>query len=174
METQALGITSLVVDTLFAPPGENWQRVSPRLRTLRRTLLAILLGLGTVATGVLLGIFLSWLLLIPVLAVAAAGFGWGWVLAGRNWASWGYAERADDLLVTHGVLFKELVVVPYGRMQFVDVTAGPMDRRFGIAKVELHTASTATDAVIPGLTPEEAERLRDRLAALGEARAAGL
>jgi uncharacterized protein len=106
--------------------------------------------------------------------VAAAAFVWGWVLAGRNWESWGYAERADDLLVTHGVLFKELVVVPYGRMQFVDVTAGPMDRRFGIAKVELHTASTATDAVIPGLTPEEAERLRDRLAALGEARAAGL
>jgi membrane protein YdbS with pleckstrin-like domain len=162
------------VDTLFAPPGENWQRVSPRLRSLRRTLLAICLGVGAVATLVLLGIFLSWLLMIPVLAVAGAVFGWGWVLAGRNWASWGYAERADDLLVTHGVLFKELVVVPYGRMQFVDVTAGPMDRRFGIAKVELHTASTATDAVIPGLTPEEAERLRDRLAALGEARAAGL
>lgn len=162
------------MDTLFAPPGENWQRVSPRLRVLRRTLLVIWLGLGTVVTFVLLGIFVSWLLVIPVLAVAAAVFVWGWVLAGRNWASWGYAERADDLLVTHGVLFKELVVVPYGRMQFVDVTAGPMDRRFGIAKVELHTASTATDAVIPGLTPEEAERLRDRLAALGEARAAGL
>ncbi|GAB3409658.1 PH domain-containing protein [Flindersiella endophytica] len=162
------------MDTLFAPPGENWQRVSPQLRSLRRTLLLIWLGIGTVAAIMLLGIFLSWLLVIPVLAVAAVGFAWGWVLAGRNWASWGYAERADDLLVTHGVLFKELVVVPYGRMQFVDVTAGPMDRRFGIAKVELHTASTATDAVIPGLTPEEAERLRDRLAALGEARAAGL
>lgn len=162
------------MDTLFAPPGENWQRVSPRLRTLRRTLLTIWIGIGTVAAVVLLGIFLSWLLVIPVLVVAAGVFAWGWLLAGRNWASWGYAERADDLLVTHGVLFKELVVVPYGRMQFVDVTAGPMDRRFGIAKVELHTASTATDAVIPGLTPEEAERLRDRLAALGEARAAGL
>jgi membrane protein YdbS with pleckstrin-like domain len=174
MNTHVLGITSLVVDTLFAPPGENWQRVSPRLRSLRRTLLVIWLGIGAVTALVLLGIFLSWLLVIPVLAVAGVVFAWGWVLAGRNWASWGYAERADDLLVTHGVLFKELVVVPYGRMQFVDVTAGPMDRRFGIAKVELHTASTATDAVIPGLTPEEAERLRDRLAALGEARAAGL
>jgi membrane protein YdbS with pleckstrin-like domain len=64
--------------------------------------------------------------------------------------------------------------VPYGRMQFVDVTAGPLDRRFGLASVQLHTASAATDARIPGLVPDEAARLRDRLASQGEARAAGL
>ncbi len=58
-------------------------------------------------------------------------------------------------------------------MQFVDVTAGPLDRRFGLATVQLHTAAAATDAQIPGLVPAEAARLRDRLAARGEAGAAG-
>jgi membrane protein YdbS with pleckstrin-like domain len=148
--------------------------VSPRLRSLRRTLLAVWLGLAGVAAAVLLGLFVRWWLVFVVLAVTAGGFAWGWWLAGRNWASWGYAERGDDLLLTHGVLFRTLVVVPYGRMQFVDVTAGPVERKFGIAKVQLHTATPATDAEIPGLPPDEAERLRDRLASLGEARAAGL
>ena len=92
----------------------------------------------------------------------------------RSLRSWGYAERADDLLVRHGLLYRRLSIVPYGRMQFVDVTAGPMERLFGLATVQLHTAAAATDAKIPGLPPEEAARLRDRLAALGEARAEGL
>jgi hypothetical protein len=92
----------------------------------------------------------------------------------RSLRSWGYAERHDDLLVRHGLLFRRLSIVPYGRMQFVDVTAGPLDRLFGLATVQLHTAAAASDARIPGLAPDEAARLRDRLAALGEARAAGL
>lgn len=88
--------------------------------------------------------------------------------------SWTYQERNDDLIVERGVLVRRLSVVPYGRMQFVDVTAGPVDRVFRLATVRLHTAAAASDARIPGLEREEAARLRDRLAALGEARAAGL
>jgi membrane protein YdbS with pleckstrin-like domain len=45
---------------------------------------------------------------------------------------------------------------------------------FNIATVRLHTAAAASDATIPGLRPEEATRLRDRLAALGEDRGEGL
>jgi membrane protein YdbS with pleckstrin-like domain len=59
-------------------------------------------------------------------------------------------------------------------MQFVDVTAGPAERAFRLATVKLHTAAAASDARIPGLERDEAARLRDRLAALGEAKAAGL
>jgi membrane protein YdbS with pleckstrin-like domain len=95
------------------------------------------------------------------------------VLHGR-YRSWRYAERDEDLLVQRGLMVRKLSVVPYGRMQFVDVTAGPIDRLFGLATVQLHTAAAATDARVPGLARPEAERLRDRLAALGEARAAGL
>jgi hypothetical protein len=92
----------------------------------------------------------------------------------RRVGAWGYLEREDDLLVRRGLMVHRLSVVPYGRMQFVDVTAGPIERSFGLATVRLHTAAAATDARIPGLEAAEAARLRDQLAALGEASAAGL
>lgn len=82
--------------------------------------------------------------------------------------AYGYAERERDLLVRHGRMIRRLSIVPYARMQFVDVTAGPLERAFGIATVRLHTAAAASDATIPGLEPAEATRLRDRLAALGD------
>jgi membrane protein YdbS with pleckstrin-like domain len=157
----------------FDPPGEPWVRVSPRLATLRR-LLTVVVGLllvGAAAAGA--WFVASWLVAV-VVVLGLIAVGWGWVVVGRTVRSWGYAERADDLLVTRGVLVRQLVVVPYGRMQFVDVTAGPLDRRFGLATVQLHTAAAATDAQIPGLVPVEAARLRDRLAARGEAGAAGV
>ncbi len=92
----------------------------------------------------------------------------------NRFRAWAYEEREEDLVVTRGVMFKRLSVVPYGRMQFVDVTAGPIERMFKLATVKLHTAAAASDARIPGLEQQEAARLRDRLAALGEAKAAGL
>ncbi|MGC9974575.1 MAG: PH domain-containing protein, partial [Gaiellaceae bacterium] len=105
---------------------------------------------------------------VLVLGLAAERF------VSRRFRAWGYAEREDDLLVRRGVLFSRLSVVPYGRMQFIDVSAGPLERSFGLATVRMHTAAAASDARIPGLEREEAARLRDRLAQLGEAQAAGL
>ena len=129
--------------------------------------------------GVVLGLvpaMPAWLsvagIVLAVLSVVGAGWGWSW--AGRNQRSWGYAEESDDLLVTRGVMFKRLVAIPYGRMQFVDVEAGPLDRAFGVATVTLHTASAETAADIPGLPAEEATRLRNRLTELGEAHGAGV
>jgi membrane protein YdbS with pleckstrin-like domain len=157
----------------FDPADVSWQRVSPRLAVARRLVLTLTAAVGLaaeVALWLLTGS--AWaLVLVPVLLVAVV---WGWWLIGRQTRAIGYAERDDDLLVRRGILFRDLVVVPYGRMQYVDVQAGPVDRRFGIAKVQLHTASPGTDAQIPGLAPEEAARLRDRLARRGEARLAGL
>jgi membrane protein YdbS with pleckstrin-like domain len=139
----------------------------------RRLLLVLWLVPLTVAVGVLLGAFAGgvWaaFALLPL-----AGLLWGWPMLGRNWRSWRYAERADDLLISRGVLWREETIVPYGRMQLVEVTSGPLERKFGLASLQLHTAAAATDATIPGLTPAEAERLRDRLTELGEARSAGL
>ena len=157
----------------FAPHGAPWVRVSPRLATLRRILLGVFGGLVVVIAAALAAL-VAWWLAVLALVAGAALICWGWVIVGRAVRSWGYAEREEDLLVTRGILFRQLVVVPYGRMQFVDVTAGPLDRRFGLATVQLHTAAAATDAQIPGLVPAEAARLRDRLAARGEASSAGL
>ncbi|MFI1652811.1 PH domain-containing protein [Streptomyces avidinii] len=163
METGTMGETG----------GPAWVGLPGGLLTLRRTLLVIWTVLLAVVTAVVPGLMLG-----PVWAVLAVFWllvlAWGWVLLGRNWRSWRYAERADDLLISRGVLWREETVVPYGRMQLVEVTSGPLERRFGLASVQLHTAAAASDAKIPGLVPAEAERLRDRLTALGEARSAGL
>ena len=157
----------------FDPPGEPWVRVSPRLITLRRLLLVVIGAPVAVIAAVLFGLITLWLGIVVAVA-GLLGVAWGWFVVGRAVRSWGYAERVDDLLVTRGILNRALVVVPYGRMQYVDVTAGPLDRRFGLSTVQLHTAAAATDARIPGLVPAEAARLRDRLAARGEASSAGL
>jgi uncharacterized protein len=109
-----------------------------------------------------------------ILVLAAAGAVPVLWFTRNRFRSWSYLERDEDLIVERGVLFRRLSVVPYGRMQFVDVTAGPIDRMFRLATVRLHTAAAASDARIPGLERDEAARLRDRLAALGEAKAAGL
>ena len=106
-------------------------------------------------------------------AIALCGAIALWFVRNR-FRAWTYQERDEDLLVSRGVLIRRLSVVPYGRMQFVDVTAGPVERAYRLATVKLHTAAAASDARIPGLERDEAARLRDRLAALGEAKAAGL
>lgn len=84
------------------------------------------------------------------------------------WRSGGYAEREDDLFITHGVWFRTLTAVPYGRMQVVNVNSGPIQRALGLATIELVTASASTNASIPGLPAAEATRLRDHLTEVGE------
>jgi membrane protein YdbS with pleckstrin-like domain len=162
------------VDDLFAPSDVSWTPVSPKLAAVRRVSAAVMFGVLAIAALLSLGMLLDWLYGVLAVVLVVLGYLWAWVLIGRNQRSWKYAEREDELLVSHGIMFRQLVVVPYGRMQFVDVAAGPLERSFGIATVELHTATPATDAKIPGLHPDEAGRLRDRLSALGQAQAWGL
>lgn len=110
---------------------------------------------------------------VPVIA-AVAFVAISWSVEWGRYRAWGWCEREEDLLVKRGLMFQRLSVVPYGRMQFIDVSAGPVDRVFGLATVQLHTAAAASDARIPGLLLTDAQQLRDRLAGLGEARASGL
>ena len=163
------------MDNLFAPVSGVWQPVSPRLATVRRIVIGTCAGLVLLVGAALVAVMPDlWWIGAPVVLLALVVGVWGLLWAGRNQRSWGYAENVDDLLVTRGVMFKRLVAIPYGRMQFVDVQAGPLARAFGIATVTLHTASTETAADIPGLPSDEATRLRNRLTELGESRGAGL
>jgi len=150
----------------------DWLAPSPRLLGLRRLEIRVL-ALILLAAAIVLAVFFA---LAGAIAITVVVLGYGWMewLVVRRFRAWGYAERAEDLLVRRGVMVQRLSVVPYGRMQFVDVVAGPLERRWGLATVRLHTAAAASDARVPGLLTAEAERLRDRLAMLGESRAAGL
>lgn len=163
------------MDALFAPPDADWQPISEKYRSMRRlwsTLwIAVIFSAGAIYAGVGFGLWwLAAIIWVVAIGIAIAR----WIVVGRNWKSWGYLEREDDLYITHGVLFRRLTTVPYGRMQVVEVRTTPLQRAYGLATVQLVTASAATDAVIPGLLPDEAGRLRDRLSQLGEAQASGL
>jgi membrane protein YdbS with pleckstrin-like domain len=154
------------------PETVTWHPVSRRLALLE------LLRLGFTVLFWLVVILVAnqfgWPFTIPTLVVLAVFTVLRGIAVVRAVFAWGYAERERDLLVRHGLLIRRLSIVPYARMQFVDVTAGPLERAFNLATVQLHTAAAASDARIPGLPPQEASRLRDRLAALGENLGEGL
>jgi membrane protein YdbS with pleckstrin-like domain len=163
------------MEELFAPPAYEWKRLSPKYRSLRQltslVVAPVLFTIPAVIVGVASGRWwISGLIWGAALVLALVRF----AFVGRSWRSWGYVERDDDLYITHGVMFRSLIAVPYGRMQLVEVESGPLERAFGLATVTLKTASPETGARIPGLSPEEATRLRDRLTELGEAHASGL
>jgi membrane protein YdbS with pleckstrin-like domain len=155
------------------PDTVDWIRVSPRLATLKRIELTLGLLVPLAATGAAWLIWQTvWPLVLAGVIVAIGTF--RIITIGRSVRSWGYAERDHDLLVRHGLLTRHLSIVPYARMQFVDVSASLLERLFGLATVQLHTAAAASDARVPGLAPAEAARLRDRLTALGEIGKEGL
>ena len=103
------------------------------------------------------------------LAPAAAALLLGvlaFVSAGRRYRSWGYRFEEDELHIRSGVWTRSHTVVPFGRVQHIDVGQGPVERRFALGTLTLHTAGTRSSAVaLPGLPFEEAGRMRDEIRA---------
>ncbi|CAH0181821.1 hypothetical protein SRABI83_01446 [Arthrobacter sp. Bi83] len=163
------------------PPGITWLRVSPKYVTVRLVEWAVgnLIAVGLLSLS-LVFVLLGWWKWPPLwLAVTVPAFLlvlalWRLTLIPRQVRAIGYAERDDDLLIRGGIFFQRVMVVPYGRMQYVDISVGPVERGLGLCTLKLHTASAGTNASIPGLPAEEGARLREQLSARGEARLAGL
>lgn len=155
----------------FNPRGVEFRGVSPALVKVR--VVAILISAAIVVVPLVV-IYFWWKWAAIFAVVFLALHIWLLWLVPRQVRAIGYAETDSDLLIRKGIMFKTLTVVPYGRMQYVDVSEGPIARSFGIAEVKLHTASASTDATIPGLPAPEAARLRNQLAERGEAEMAGL
>lgn len=164
------------------PSGLEWTRISPKYLKVRLLgwaistvsyLLLFSVPLVLRLTGIWWGfppMFVAWALPTGFLIIAV----WRVILLPRQVAAIGYAERNEDLLVRRGLFYQRTMVVPYGRMQYVDVAVGPIERALGLCTLKLHTASPGTNAMIPGLPAEEGARLRELLSARGEAKLAGL
>jgi membrane protein YdbS with pleckstrin-like domain len=155
------------MDELFAPPSEHWRRLSPSYATVLRIRMLIVAVVVTATAASLVWLAFGPLWAIAVIGCAVVFLLWRWFRIARWVRAWGYAERGDDLYLSRGLWFKELTAVPYGRMQAVKVESGPLTRWKGLASVHLVTASLQSGATIPGLPQQEAERLRDRLTAIG-------
>ena len=78
----------------------------------------------------------------------------------------GYAIDGRLLRTVRGWLFHTDTVVPFGRVQHIDVTRGPVDKMFGTASLVVHTAGTHNSVVVlPGLSPVRAAEIRDSIRA---------
>jgi len=86
----------------------------------------------------------------------------------------GYQLRADDVVFRKGILYRRQVAVPYGRLQLVDISRGPVSRFLGLSELRLVTAAASTGVTIPGLPEPVAEQLQNHLMSVAESRRAGL
>lgn len=161
-------------DPVFLPAGHDWKPVDPAYAKVE--LISTVIG-WLILAAITLTPTIIW---APNWAAVALGAFWLLIIvwrvtvAGRRARAWRYAEGEHDLMTSHGLMFKELLVVPYGRMQLVEVSSGPIQRMFGLSTITMKTASNETTAVIPGLASAEADRLRAELSRLGEEQAAEL
>ncbi|MBP2382414.1 PH domain-containing protein [Brachybacterium sacelli] len=120
--------------------------------------------------------YVIWVLMIAGAIVAASLTGWWWLaligllpllilvqslaLTPRRVRAIGYLDAEEDLTIAQGIMFRQLHTIPYGRVQSVKIDEGPVDRRYGLAKLTVSTAADGSTVVLPGLPKQEAERLR--------------
>ncbi|GGB59183.1 hypothetical protein GCM10010833_12490 [Blastomonas aquatica] len=101
------------------------------------------------------------LVLAPALALGAFIFVF---LPHRKWRRWGYNGADEQLRVARGWLVRTDTIVPFKRIQHIDVAQGPVERMFGLASLTVHTAGTHNSIVtLPGLTRNDAEAMRDAM-----------
>ncbi|MEV2275796.1 PH domain-containing protein [Nocardiopsis sp. NPDC049922] len=148
--------------------------MSPALALYRRLVVGSLCLVGGTAAATLSYVWFGPVWAAAVGALTLLALTAGWFLAGRFQRSWGYVEGPGELYLTYGVFLRQLVVVPYGRMQVVDVTADLLEQALGIATVRLRTAASTADTRVVGLPLGEAVGMRDRLAARSESFSTGL
>ena len=166
-----------MTNTEWPTHTEAWQRVSTRyawVDLMFNLIWVLLIGVGYFFVVSVLSEekppFMVHLIVIVLLVVLFVNS----ILAFRRVRAIGYQLREDDLLFRRGIMFERVIAVPYGRLQLVDVTRGPLLRMLGLANLKFVTASAATGVNLPGLPMEEAEALRDRLVELAETRRSGL
>ncbi len=88
------------------------------------------------------------------------------VVPARKYRHWGYAMGSDRLRVVRGYMFYHDTIVPFGRIQHIDVDQGPIDRRYDLATLTVHTAGNHNSTVaLPGLLHGDALAMREAIRA---------
>ena len=141
------------------------QRLAPAVVTVWRLESLVFTAVAVLAlTLPLLALGWSLLLLLPV---AALGGMEALAMPAARYRAFSYRVGEVDVRIQRGVVWRATSVVLHSRIQHVDTRQGPIERAFGLATVVIFTAGSVGAVVqIPGLAAAQAERLRDRLAAL--------
>lgn len=150
-----------------ATPDSGWH--PPPARAVRlhagfvAAMFALCAGFGMggplLATDEYGGIRFAFALALLALAAAAGA----WVGARLRHQRWKLDE--EGLWLRQGRLWWRETRVPASRVQHVDLKHGPLERRFGLATLVVHTAAVQLSGItVRGLDEADAERLRDALA----------
>ncbi len=95
---------------------------------------------------------------LPVIAAFSFLF-LGWPFLAVRYK--GVASRDKDIAYKTGVVFRKVTAIPFNRIQHVETSHGPLDRKFGTASLQLFTAGGSSgDLQIHGLEAQNAENLR--------------
>ncbi len=149
--------------------SEGLTRVEPGYRWVL-TIRSAILGLGLLAGAGAAEFALTEEALIPrglvIGPVALIVLYLVFILPGRRWRRLGYDISADRLRVARGYLWRTDTVVPFGRIQHIDVDQGLIDRGFDLATLVVHTAGTHNSKVsLPGLSEPNAAAMREEIRA---------
>jgi membrane protein YdbS with pleckstrin-like domain len=141
------------------------QRLHPRTRVRWAVTPALVFVVAGVA-GVAVGLAND----VDGLVIASAVFGLGGVVvsvvwARLEWARWQWTVFPDALELRHGVVSRSASLVPFHRIQQIDLHRDPIERMLGLSTLVLRTAAATSDAKLPGIDADHADGLRHRLLA---------
>lgn len=165
-----------------AAPEPQWVPAASRYLTVRfiHTISAlafpILAGVALYCAGAFFG-GPEALRIVGLAVIAVFGL-WGlwWILTTpRRTRALGYALESNHLMARRGIVFRSMSSMPYGRIQYVDVDSGPLERMCGVARLTVRTAGTTTGTmVLFGIPLNVAEELRADLVRRADERMAAL
>ena len=165
-----------------AVPEPQWVPAASRyltvryIHTLSALMLPILAGVALYCAGAFFG-GPEALRIVGLAVIAVFGL-WGlwWILTTpRRTRALGYALESNHLMARRGIVFRSMSSMPYGRIQYVDVDSGPLERMCGVARLTVRTAGTTTGTmVLFGIPLNVAEELRADLVRRADERMAAL
>lgn len=150
------------LDALPACSDLQWQALDPAFKRLRQLQAAIVIGIAAMpilVTTILAGLdlFQAVLIWLPWAAVGTVLLTWPALALPKR----GYVVRDKDILFRHGVIWRSVTAVPFNRIQHVETSNTPLDRKFALATLQLFTAGgSGGDLKIDGLAADVAEQLR--------------
>jgi membrane protein YdbS with pleckstrin-like domain len=115
-------------------------------------------AVGGIPGPVYLAILGMWLLLLASSLLLA----YHWPAARHRHLR--YLVEEDGLCIRRGVFWRTVIWIPITRVQHTDVSQGPVQRKFGLGTLTVHTAGTAGASIsLAGLEHGIASRLSDHL-----------
>ena len=152
----------IAIENLPGTDAVHWKVLDPAYKRLRQVQSALTLLVVAVPL-----MFVTIVAEIP--ALPATVFWIAWAIVFAILIVWplvafpkrGYVVRDKDILFRKGVVWRSVTALPYNRIQHVETSNTPLDRKFELATLQLFTAGGASgDLKIDGISATTAEQLR--------------